>query len=317
MLDIVNLALPFFGVIFIGFACARWRRIPDEGLAWMNFFILYVTLPALFFRILSRTPLEQLAQTGFIAATTLASAGAFVIAFAIGLVLRRGRADEALLAGVAGGFGNVGYMGPGLALAILGQEAAAPVALIFCFDALLFFVLVPLLMAFARASGGGIGRALWDVVRGVLLNPLLLSAGLGAVAAALHFEPPVAADRLLQFLYTSAAPCALFALGVTVALRPVGRALPDVPLLAAVKLVAHPVIVLALLHALGPFHPVWTSTAVLMAALPPALTAYVFARQYGIWIEQASSVVLIGTLASVATLIGVMWLVQSGTLARL
>src|SRR5262245_8933481 len=139
MLDIVNLALPFFGVIFIGFACARWRRIPDEGLAWMNFFILYVTLPALFFRILSRTPLERLAQTGFIAATTLASAGAFAIAFAIGLVLRRGRADEALLAGVAGGFGNVGYMGPGLALAALGQAAAAPVALIFCFDALLFF----------------------------------------------------------------------------------------------------------------------------------------------------------------------------------
>jgi malonate transporter and related proteins len=53
------------------------------------------------------------------------------------------------------------------------------------------------------------------------------------------------------------------------------------------------------------------------AALPPALTAYVFARQYGICIEQASSVVLNGTLASVATLIGVMWLLRSGMLARL
>jgi len=197
-------------------------------------------------------------------------------------------------------------MGPGLALATLGAEAAAPVALIFCFDALLFFVLVPLLMAFARASGAGIGRALWDVTRSVLLNPLLLAAGLGAAAAAAGFEPPVAADRLLQFLYASAAPCALFALGVTVALRPVGRVLPDVPLLVAVKLVVHPVVALVLLQALGPFHPVWTGTAVLMAAL----TAYVFARQYGIWIEQASSVVLIGTLVSVATLIGVMWLVQ-------
>jgi predicted permease len=317
MLDIVNLALPFFGVIFIGFACGKWRRLPDEGLAWMNFFILYVTLPALFFRILSKTPLEQLAQTGFIAATTLASAAAFTLAFLIGLVLRRGRFGEAVLAGVAGGFGNVGYMGPGLALATLGAEAAAPVALIFCFDALLFFVMVPLAMTFARASGAGIGRALWDVVRGVILNPLLVSAALGAAAAAVHFEPPVAADRLLQFLYASAAPCALFARGVTVALRPVGRVLPHVPLLVAVKLIVHPVIVLLLLHALGPFNPVWTNTAVLMAALPPALTAYVLARQYGIWIEQASSVVLIGTLVSVATLIAVMWLVQSGALARL
>ncbi len=78
----------------------------------------------------------------------------------------------------------------------------------------------------------------------------------------------------------------------------------------------HPTIVLVLLRLLGPFSPTWASTAVLMAALPPALTAYVFARQYGTWIEQASSVVLFGTLASVITDI-VMWLVQTGSLAQL
>ena len=36
MLDILNLALPFFGLIFIGFACGKLRQIPDAGLAWMN-----------------------------------------------------------------------------------------------------------------------------------------------------------------------------------------------------------------------------------------------------------------------------------------
>ena len=54
-----------------------------------------------------------------------------------------------------------------------------------------------------------------------------------------------------------------------------------------------------------------------MAALPPALSAYVFARQYDTWIEQASGVVLIGTLLSVVTLTGVMWLVQTKSLAPL
>ena len=122
MLDIINLALPFFGVIFIGFACGKWRRIPEEGLAWMNFFILYVALPALFFRILSKTPFEQLAQIDFIIATALATACTFTLAFVMGLVLGRGRIGEATLAGVAGGFGNAGYMGPGLALAALGRR---------------------------------------------------------------------------------------------------------------------------------------------------------------------------------------------------
>jgi malonate transporter and related proteins len=317
MLDIINLALPFFGVIFVGFACGKWRRIPDQGLAWMNFFILYVALPALFFRILSKTPFEQLAQIDFIIATTLATACTFTVAFGIGLVLGRGRVGEATLAGVAGGFGNVGYMGPGLALATLGAEAAVPVALVFCFDALLIFALVPLLMTFSRTGNIRVARVLLHVVGRIALNPLLLAAGLGTVAAAVNFEPPVAVDRLLQFLYTAAAPCALFALGVTVALRPVGRMFPDVPLLVAVKLIVHPIIVVVLLRLLGPFSPTWASTAVLMAALPPALTAYVFARQYGTWIEQASGVVLFGTLAAVITLIIVMWLVKTGSLAQL
>lgn len=311
MLDVLNLALPFFGLIFIGFACGKWRRIPDEGLAWMNFFILYVALPALFFRILARTPFEQLAQVDFIKATSLATAAAFALAFLIGLVLRRGNVADATLAGVAGGFGNVGYMGPGLALATLGPEAAVPVALIFSFDALIVFTLVPLLMALSGASKGGIGRAVADVARSIFLNPLLIAAALGVLAAAVHFEPPVAIARLLEFLYTSAAPCALFALGVTVALRPASRMFPDVPLLAGVKLVAHPALVLILLPLFGSFSDTWVGTAVLMAALPPALTAFVFARQYGTWIEHASSVVLFGTLFSVVSLTIVMWLVKA------
>src|SRR6185436_1429781 len=257
MLDILNLALPFFGLIFIGFACGKLRQIPDAGLAWMNFFILYVSLPALFFRILSKTPFEQLAQIDFVKATVTATAGAFFLSFFIGLIIARGRIAEATLAGVAGGFRNVGYMGPGLALATLGPEAAAPGALIFCFDALLIFALTPLLMAFGGASQAGFGRATLDAVRSIILNPLLISAGIGALAAAYHFEPPVAIERLLAFLYTSAAPCALFALGVTVALRPMQRRPPEVPLLSLVKLVVHPALVLMLLPLFGTFSETW------------------------------------------------------------
>ncbi len=317
MFSILNLALPFFGLIFIGFACGKLKKLPDEGLAWMNFFIFYVALPALFFRILSKTPLEQLAQLDFIAATVLATASAFTISYIIGLIACRGDLAAATVAAVAGGFGNVGYMGPGLALAAIGPEASVPVALIFSFDALLVFTLVPLLMAVSGASGVGFGRAMLDVAKGILLNPLLISAAVGVLAAAYKFEPPTAVDRLLQFLYTSAAPCALFALGVTVALRPMQRVPREVPLLACVKLLVHPILVLLLLGWFGPFGEVWVSTGVLMAALPPALSAYVFARQYDTWIEQASNVVLIGTLLSVVTLTAVMWLVQTKSLTHL
>jgi malonate transporter len=42
MVDILNLALPYFGLIFIGFACGKAKGLPEPGLAWMNFILLYV-----------------------------------------------------------------------------------------------------------------------------------------------------------------------------------------------------------------------------------------------------------------------------------
>lgn len=314
MIDVLNLALPYFGLIFIGYACGRVKRLAESGLAWMDFFILYVALPALFYRILAQTPFAQLNNAPFIVATTCATFTAFVVAYAIAAAFRRARPADWAIAALAGAYGNIGYMGPGLALATLGPQAAAPVALIFCFDTLLLFSLVPFLMALAGPMNKGFGPTAVEVVKRIVLHPLMIASALGVASAALRLEPPAALDRLLQFLQSAAAPCALFTLGVTVALRPLGRVPWEVPALIPIKLVLHPAAALVLLSALGPFDPAWTSTAVLMAALPPALNVFVFARQYGVWIEQASGAVLVGTLVSVASLTTVMWLAKNALL---
>jgi malonate transporter len=313
MLDVLNLALPYFGLIFLGFACGRITRIPIQGLAWMDFFIIYMTLPALFYRILAKTPFEQLSNVPFIVTATLGTFVVLMLSLGIAWLFRRDLA-QAAIGQLAGAYGNIGYMGPGLALATVGAQAAAPVALIFCFETLLFFSVVPFLMALARPEGKGFGALALDVVRKIALHPLMVASALGALSAALRFEPPASIDRLLQFLSNASAPCALFTLGVTVALRRLNGIPLDVSVLVLVKLVLHPMVALCLLTAFGPFDPSWVKAAVLMAALPPALNVFVLARQYGAWIEQASGAVLLGTMVSVATLTTVMWLVQRGGL---
>lgn len=317
MIDVLNLALPFFGLIFIGFACGKLKQIPDTALAWMNFFIVYVALPALFYRILAQTPLEQLAQVDFVFATTLSTFWAFAVSFAIGMAIRRGHIGESTIAGLAGGYGNIGYMGPGLALATLGPQAAVPVALIFCFDTLLLFTLVPFMMALSKPQQVSVAATALDVLKRIVLHPLVIATAIGIASAAVQFQPPVALDRLMQFLQNAAAPCALFTLGVTVALRPLKKMPWEVPFITAVKLVLHPLLMFLLLSLFGPFDPLWVYTAVLMAALPPALNVFVFARQYDSWVEQASGAVLVGTVVSVLTLTSVMWMVKSGTLPPL
>jgi predicted permease len=315
MADILNLALPYFGLIFIGFACGKTRGLPESGLAWMNFFLLYVSLPALLFRIMSETPFSELNNPPFLIATTLATVSAFVLAMVGGRILGELSLRKATMAGLAGAYGNIGYMGPGLALAVLGAKAAAPTALIFCCDSIFLFTIVPLLMALTDREHKSFLHAVGIAARQIVLNPLIMSAVLGALVAALHIPLPTALDRTLLFLQNAAAPTALFVLGVTVALRPFDRVPWEVPGVIAIKLLIHPLIVFGLMLLFGPLAQPWAATAVLLAALPPALNVFVIARQNNTWIEPASVAVLIGTFASVVTLTTVMWFIQSGRLA--
>src|SRR5258706_8253262 len=195
MVDILNLALPYFGLIFIGFACGRSKGLPEAGLAWMNFFLLYVSLPALLFGIMSKTPFEELNNPPFLVATTLGTMTAFVLAMLAGRIIGRLSFREATIAGLAGAYGNIGYMGPGLALAVLGSKAAAPTALIFCCDSIFLFSIVPLLIELTNRDHPSLLHAFGVAARQVILNPLIMSACAGALAASMHLQLPVAIDK--------------------------------------------------------------------------------------------------------------------------
>ena len=133
-----------------------------------------------------------------------------------------------------------------------GSKAAAPTALIFCCDSIFLFSIVPLLIALTDRQHPSLLHTLGVVARQIVLNPLIMSACAGALAAALHLHPPVAIDNTLLFLQNAAAPVALFALGVTVALRPFGRVPWEVPGVIAVKLLIHPLMVFGLMMLVGP-----------------------------------------------------------------
>jgi predicted permease len=309
MTQVAGLALPFFGLIFLGFVAGKtWRR-DERELGWLNLFVIYFALPALFFQLISKTPIGELANGRFVLATTLATFVALVIAFAFAALRNGGDVAGATVQGLVGGYGNVGYMGPPLALVALGPPAAAPAALVFCFDVTLVFTLTPLMMALAGAGGRTLSRTLLAIPREVLLHPFILATLAGVAGAALEVRPPAPVETLLQGLSGSAAPVALFALGVTVASRPLRGVQWELPVLLLTKLVLHPLLAFVILTWIGGFDRVWVATAVLMASLPPAATIYVIASQYKTYVLRASTAILVGTAASVLTVTGMLYVV--------
>ena len=307
---IANLVAPFFGLILLGFVIGRWKRLPEAGLVWLQFFLIYVALPPLFYRLIADKPVTELANGRFILATTLSTFLVFMLSLAVGLRATRGDLPQAVMQGVAGSYSNIGYMGPPLLLAALGPGASAPLVLIFVFDSLLLFSIIPFLMALAGVEKKSPLETARRVAWQVATHPFNVATLLGVLASATHFELPSVLDKMTLWLAQAAAPCALFLLGVTVALRPMKTLPPEVPVLVAIKL-----LIWVLLSAIGNFPDIWIFTGVIMAALPPALNIFMISTQYRVGIDRASACILIGTVVSMVSLTGFLWLVKTGRMA--
>lgn len=314
MSDVIGLVLPFFGLIFMGFLVARITRQPLEALGWMNTFIVYVALPALFFQLLAKTPFERLTEWSFILGSVLSTYAIFSLMFAWSVLTSRGEIAQSTIKALAASYGNIGYMGPGLALLAFGKEAAVPVALIFCFENIIHFAVAPMMMALSGDDKTSPSQLVLGVLRKIVLHPFIIATALGVVAAYMGFRPPEPVERFLDYLSGAAAPCALFAMGVTLALRPLNRVPHELALIAALKLILHPLLCYVVLSWIGNFSETWIFSAVLLAALPTATNVFVIAQQYGVWVQRASASVLITTCLSVVTVTGLLYMIRHGVL---
>jgi malonate transporter len=314
MSDVIGLVLPFFGLIFMGFLVARITRQPLEALGWMNTFIIYVALPALFFQLLAKTPFERLTEWSFIFGAVFSTYLVFSIMFVGSIVFSGGRIAESTIKGLAAAYGNIGYMGPGLALLAFGEEAAVPVALIFCFENIMHFAIAPAMMALSGDDRSPPLTLALGVLRKIVLHPFIIATAVGVAGAYFEVRPPVPVERFLEYLARAAAPCALFAMGVTLALRPLKRVPTEMAPIAILKLVVHPLVCWVVLSWVGNFSVEWIFSAVLLAALPTATNVFVIAQQYNVWVQRASASVLITTLISVGTVTGLLYLIKSGAL---
>jgi malonate transporter len=314
MADILGLVLPFFGMIFLGALLARVTRQPLEALGWMNTFVVYVALPSLFFQLIARTPVEQLTEWRYIFGVVLSTYIVFLLMFVASVLISRGELAQSTIRGLAAAYGNIGYMGPGLALLAFGPEAAVPVALIFCFENIVHFAVAPMMMAIAGGERSSPLQLALGVIRKIVLHPFIIATAAGVAAAALQFEPPVPVARLLEYLAQAAAPCALFAMGVTLALRPLQRVPRELGFIAALKLVVHPALCYVVLSAIGDFSEVWIFSAVLLAALPTATNVFVIAQQYNVWVQRASASVVLTTVLSVISVTALLYMIRSGIL---
>src|SRR5918997_360360 len=221
MQSILNTALPFFALIFCGYGAGRLRLLDETAAAGVNTFVFYFALPAFLFGLMSSSPISEVVDGPFIGAYVTASLAVFTLAALVGRWLFGVDRAEAAVQGLAAVLPNTGYMGIPLISAVFGREAAVPIVVGLTLDGVLMIPLGIMIIESSKGHSEGLTHAALTTFSALARNPLILSIFAGLAISTSGLNPPTPLANFLDLLGGTAGPCALFALGATLAGRTV------------------------------------------------------------------------------------------------
>lgn len=298
MLAIFLKTLPFFGLIGLGFFAARRKFFTPEATAYLTKFVFYFALSAMLFRFSANLRLADVLDWTFVAAYLVATGGVYLFITAIALIERL-PIGEAAVEAQCGVIGNVGFLGIPMLAVLLGEGAIGPIMQMLAVDLLVFGSLIVILITGSR-EGGISPRVIRTVALGVARNPMIVSIALGFAWSASGLPIPVPANEFLTLLGNAATPCALFAIGASLAEKSAER-LVVATYLSITKLIIHPAAVAASAFWLFPVERYAAGVMVAAAALPVAGNIYIVAQHYGVAPQRASAAIFLSTAASILT----------------
>ncbi len=302
MAGLLEVILPVFLVIGSGYA-AVWRGLfADSAVDGLMIFTQRFAIPCLLFRALADLDLSLHLDVRLLASFYTGSAASF----ATGLLGARylfGRPwADAVAIGFAGMFTNTVLLGLPITERAYGTDALSGNYAIIAFHAPFGYAVGITAMEIVRAQGQGLRPAAFGakVLRAMFSNALIL--GIAAGFAVNLFSVPLATPLTdaIDLMVRAALPAALFGLGgVLYRYRPEGD-LRQIAFVLAITLILHP----AVAWAIGTSTALSTESlrsAVVAAAMPSGVNAYIFANMYGVARRVAASAVLMGTAASLLT----------------
>jgi len=296
--SIINTALPFFALIFCGYGAGRLKLLDVTAAAGVNTFVFYFALPAFLFGLMSSSPIGEVVNGPFVGAYVTASLAVFTLAAVIGRRLFEISRSEAAVQGLAAVLANTGYMGIPLISAVFGREAAVPIVVGLTLDGVLMIPLGIMIIESSKGHAEGPIHSALTTLSALTRNPLILSIFAGLAVSTTGFNPPMPLGNFLDLLGGTAGPCALFALGATLAGRTVAGGTAEVSYMTFMKLVLHPAALFFTTTVIFSVDPLWATAALLGAALPIAANVFIVARQYNVYVSRTSSAILISTAVS-------------------
>ncbi|MEL7499505.1 MAG: AEC family transporter [Planctomycetota bacterium] len=302
---ILNSLVPIFAVIALG-AVLRWSGfLNQQSTQGFNRFAYYFALPAFLV-----TKLAQAVGTGATDRMMLALVLATIVTLAVAwgvaqFVTQDPRCRGALVH--ASFRGNLAFLGLPLILFVVQdrghtdqQNLEAAVLLAMTPIVILYNVAAVLTLVFFNRDAKQ--EQIWrDMTWRVCSNPILGGCIVGMLLQTTGYQLPVAMERSLTVIGTSAFPLALLGIGSQLASISIGRQWQGAIVASVIKCVFCPVVGWLIATCLG-LEGIELLAIVLMCGTPTAVSSFVLTDQMNGDSDMAASSVVISTSISLATL---------------
>lgn len=309
MRQILEVVLPFFAIVGLGYVAGRANLIGVQGTHGLVAFVFWFAIPVLLFRGVASRRADELADWRLFFAYALATTIIFFAARVVARRLFRLPREYANFHGLGAAQSNNGFLAVAMMPALFGDAAMAPLALTLLADAIILYPLTLVLAELAAAKHSGASLPL-QVARTFYANPFLVAMLLGLALALTSTRLPGPVDAFAVTLGQAGPPTALFALGASLALYP--RTAGDsaqIGFIAAMKLLVHPIVFWLIATWVIPLEPTQLKIGTAVAALPTGINLFIFAQRYVPKVGVYSATILVATAAAVITFSAVVWIV--------
>lgn len=302
--------LPLLLVIGLGYLAGALRAFPDPTVAieTLNRYALYFGFPLLIFRGFCQPEWALSTHPGFYLLHLLIAA---VVIGGVGLFGQLSTSIASIRGSLVLGslFGNVAYLGLPLGTQLLGQESLGLLSSSVAMQVFLAMALGPLfLLVWQAPSQEANAPSRRELLSKLLWQPLLWAPVLGLlVRLSLPKQALLGIATQLKFFAVSAAPVALFLLGLHIWVHQRSLRKLDLPVLwlLLAKLVWVPLCVLGL----GGVCVRWGWVSVkewqvllVLSTMPTAITTFSIARDMGVSEGRMAQAILLSTLISLVLL---------------
>lgn len=299
---ILNIILPVFGLVAVGFIVGRPPLFPANFAKSLSNFIFYLALPCLLFRSMASRGLPHGDEMNLVAAYYLALTGVMIASFLYARWVYRETLGGAATLMLGSCFSNTVLVGVPLMLAAFGQPGLQQMLLLVTGHAAWLIGIATVLAEASKAGqGGGALRIAGQTLVALIKNPVIIAILSGLAFGALGLRIPGPADSAMRMLGEAAVPCSLFALGASLVGLTVTDLLGRTLFMTLVKLFILPAAVFVSGRYIFDLPPLPLAVAVTTASMPGGMNVFLFAQRYEIHVARSASSTMLTTLFSALT----------------